>query len=245
MSTPQQNPDDPHWLRSNKAKLAILLAVVGAAATFFFTQLGGLLKPDAEVDAKPSASVASPASPIPDTPEPSASQEPTETTGPPEPSDSPPGGSGSDDQSDVAGLDGPDGPTRFLKDMRPVERGVYEGTAGIAGTTYTSSIWKDVGPSSSLSSVYVVYALDGEWSKFIADVGPTSLSRSDAVMDFEVYVDDRKVGQTYRTTVTESAHVEVNVTGGVQLRLVALHVSGTRRGAYTGQAAWGSARLEK
>ncbi|MFI9467655.1 NPCBM/NEW2 domain-containing protein [Streptomyces sp. NPDC052492] len=134
--------------------------------------------------------------------------------------------------------------TLFLSDVRPVEKDVYEGTTEIAGTTYTSSIWKDIGPSNSLNSVYVVYALDADWTTFTADVGPDSDSRSDVVVDFEVYLDDRKLGETRRATVTESAHIEENVTGGIQLRLVAKYVSGSRNGSYSGQAAWGSARLE-
>lgn len=134
--------------------------------------------------------------------------------------------------------------TTYLSDVRPIEKKVYEGTAEIAGTSYTSSIWKDIGPSDNLSSVYVVYALNGDWTTFVADVGPDSDSRSDAVIDFEVYLDGKKLGDTRRTTVTRSAHIEERITGGIQLRLVAKHVSGTTSGAYTGQAAWGSARLE-
>lgn len=134
--------------------------------------------------------------------------------------------------------------TTHLSEMRPIEKRAYSGTAQIAGTPYTSSIWKDIGPSDNLSSVYVVYALDGKWTTFVADVGPDSDSRADAVIDFEVYLDGRQLGETHRTTVTRSAHIEEKVTEGVQLRLVAKHVSGSTNGAYTGQAAWGSARLE-
>lgn len=134
--------------------------------------------------------------------------------------------------------------TLFLSDVHPIEKDVRKGTTEIAGTTYTSSIWKDIGPSSSLNSVYVVYALNADWTTFTADVGPDSDSRSDVVVDFEVYLDDRKLGETHRATVTESAHIEENVTGGIQLRLVAKFVSGSRNGSYSGQAAWGSARLE-
>ncbi|MEU3788218.1 NPCBM/NEW2 domain-containing protein [Streptomyces fructofermentans] len=129
-------------------------------------------------------------------------------------------------------------------DLNPVERNVYDGTATVALTTYTSSIWKDIGPGRTLSSVYVVYDLQGQWKKFIADVGPKSTSRTDAVMDFEVYADDRKLGEVHRTTMKRSAHIELNVTGVGHLRLVAKHVSGSTSGAYTGQAVWGSARLE-
>ncbi|MBT3164392.1 NPCBM/NEW2 domain-containing protein [Streptomyces sp. Vc74B-19] len=134
--------------------------------------------------------------------------------------------------------------TLFLSDARPIEKNVGEGTTEIAGTTYTSSIWKDIGPSSNLNSVYVVYALNADWTTFTAEVGPDSDSRSDVVVDFEVYLDDRKLGDTHRTTVTESARIEENVTGGIQLRLVAKYVSGSKSGAYSGQAAWGSAHLE-
>ncbi|MEU3251077.1 NPCBM/NEW2 domain-containing protein [Streptomyces sp. NPDC006997] len=90
-----------------------------------------------------------------------------------------------------------------------------------------------------------MYALDGEWATFIADVGPDSDSRSDAVMDFEVYLDDKKVDETWRATVTKSEHIELSVIGVVQLRLVAKHVSGSTSGAFTGQAAWGAARVER
>lgn len=253
MSEPQQSPDDPHWLRSNRAKHGILGLILTALLGVGATLLTNLLESDGGAEAKPSVSATASTSPTPPAPESTASPEPTEvaaptepppTTASPWPSGSPTDAPSLDDQIQAPDLDGPAGPeVKYLQDMRAIERRPYKGTAGVAGTTYTASIWKDMGPN--VSNTYVVYALDGEWSTFVADVGPRSTSSSDAVMDFEVYVDDRKVGQTYRTTVTKSAHIEVKVTGGIQLRLVALHVSGTPRGSYTGEAVWGSARLEK
>lgn len=133
---------------------------------------------------------------------------------------------------------------KYLSEMSPAERKVYDGTAKIAGNSYTSSIWKDIGPSSTYSSVYVVYELNKEWETFIADAGPDSDSRSDAVVEFEVYLDEGLAG-TYKATVTESTHIEVDVSGAVQLKLVAKYVSGSTNGAFSGQAAWGSARVEK
>ncbi|MGA5081123.1 NPCBM/NEW2 domain-containing protein [Streptomyces griseoincarnatus] len=178
-------------------------------------------------------------------PEPSPAEEEQATETPP---DEDAGGNGTEDVEESPFQEGDkpqQGPrTVYLSDMRPIESSAGEGTTNIAGTTYPSSVWKDFGPGRNLSSVHVVYGLNGEWTTFTADAGPDSDSRSDAVVDFEVYLDDRKLGETHRATLTEPAHIEENVTGGIQLRLVAKYVSGSTSGSYAGQAAWGSARLE-
>lgn len=219
-------PDDPHWLRSNKAKLGILLAVIaiiggivtGISQEWFRWKLNS---GSASESPPPSSS------PTPVTSSPSSSPSVGDTPGP------------------VSALD-----VQYLSELKPVSKpfGVNTGGAEIDKQPYAHSVWVAVGACSK-SDHSLTYQIDSDWKTFTASVGLSEKSEKRYKIFFQVYVDEKPIepGYTVEANTWPAAHkIEVPISSAHQVKLAATWLKGGEcNDGNVSLATWGDAMFSR
>ncbi|WP_433461722.1 NPCBM/NEW2 domain-containing protein [Spirillospora sp. CA-128828] len=218
--------DDPHWLRSNKAKLAILLAIIpiiGAIVTGITLEWFKSSNGTSEPTGKPSSSVSS----------------------------SPVGGPPAGDSPTTPALgSSPSLDVQYLSDLKAVDKGfgVEIGGAEIDKKQYAHSVSVAVGACSN-SDHAVTYNIESDWKTFTTWVGLSEKSEKRYRIFFQVYVDEKPVpgGYTTEADVWAPAYkIEVPISSAHQIKLTATWMKGGEcNDGNVSYATWGEAMFTK
>jgi serine/threonine protein kinase len=172
---------------------------------------------------------------VPTNPAVNTTTSPTATSSPSTSASPDPSGSASSRPTGPSGQE-----IHYLQDLQSVSSNRFDsGTQKVDATTYPHSLHlrrcQNYPPYSS------EYDLSRSYANFRAVIGVNDESTAGLVLQFEVFADDKRIGQVNRLSLGQHLEIKENIAGTLRLKLVISYVSGT--GCATG--VWGDAWLER
>jgi hypothetical protein len=166
-----------------------------------------------------------------------ASLEPTITASPSEATPSP----GEPEASPSVQEAGPPGAViNYLADSEPIGDGIDSGTQNLDGSIYAHSLYALTCPS-ACGSPTCQYDLSRMWTSFHAVIGLNDDADPTVVLQFEVFADEKQVGEAHRLRLGQHLKFAANVAGVLRLKLVITRISGNGQAT----AVWGDAALTR